>query len=395
MPEFRGDDGCTANMSREFKGGSIILLVFIAIGIWIARSTYWESDEVTLPMKEIAARNPNYSLAVLVRSLGGNIRHSALSGLVVPGPDALLILANISPSYAIDREVRIRNWVEHGGRAVIGADLLEEDPKLQRWSGVSTYEPLRAGKHPVKPGDDSDCSQWRNDARTESYRICAFTGAGSLLISRATQWEVRDEEGTQAVRVRIGSGSLTIIRPASAFSNLQLRRADNARLFVRAAQIHRGDAVWFVDPPESESLLRLLWRLGAPVVALLLAGVLLMLWRMTDRLGPPEIDQGSARRSLREQIAGNASFAWRMKDLRGLFGAQRRALSEAAARRIRHYRTMNWHDQASAVAALGGVDAKSLELAIMDTAGQDRMVARDHLGRLELARRRLRANQEQ
>jgi hypothetical protein len=382
-------------MSREFKAGSIILLVFMAIGIWIARNTYWDSDEVTLPMQEIAARNPNYSLAVLVRTLGGKIRHSALSAPVVPGPDALLILANISPSYAMDREVRIRRWVEHGGRAVIGADLLVEDPKLQRWSGVSSYEPLRAGKHPVKSGDDSDCSQWRDDAGTESYRICAFAGPGSLLISRATQWELRDEEGTQAVRVRIGSGSLTIVRPSNAFSNLQLRRADNARLFVRAAQFRAGDAVWFVDPPESESLLRLVWRLAAPAVALLLAGVLLMLWRTTDRLGPPEIDFGSARRSLREQIAGNASFAWRMKDLRGLYGAQRRALGEAAVRRIRHYRTMNWHDQASAVAALGGLDAKSLELAIIDSAEQDRMVARDYLGRLELARRRLRGNQEQ
>jgi hypothetical protein len=382
-------------MSREFKAGSIILLVLIAIGIWVARSTYWESDEVTLPMKEIAARNPNYSLAVLVRTLGGKIRHSALSGAVVPAPDALLILANISPSYAMDREVRIRSWVEHGGRAVIGADLLAEDPKLQRWSGVSSYEPLRTGKHPVKSGDDSDCSQWRNDAKTEDYRVCAWTGAGALLISRATQWEVRNEEGTQAVRVRIGSGSLTIIRPAYAFSNLQLRRADNARLFVRAAQFRAGDVVWFVDPPESESLLHLLWRLAAPVVALLLAGVLLMLWRMMDRLGPLEADLGSARRSLREQIAGNASFAWRMKDLRGLFGAQRRALAEAAVRRIRNYRTMNWHDQASAVAGLGGLDAKSLELAIMDSAGQDRMVMRDYLGRLELARRGLRGNREQ
>jgi hypothetical protein len=159
--------------------------------------------------------------------------------------------------------------------------------------------------------------------------------------------------------------------------------------------LRAGDAVWFIDTPVSESLARLIWRLAAPVVVIALAGVALLLWRMMDRLGPLEIDLGSARRSLREQITGNASFAWRMNDLQGLFGAQRRALTEAAARRIRNYRSLNWHDQARSVAALGGLDPKSLELAIMDSAGQDRVVLREYLARLELARRGLRGEKEQ
>jgi hypothetical protein len=388
-------------MSREYKAGLVILLFMIGLGIWIARNTYWDWTEITSPMKPVAAVNPNYSIEAIAHSLGARSQHSALHGSIVPPADALLVLSNISPSFSVGREARIRNWVEQGGRLLISADLLEANAQLRQWSRVSVYVP--PPEEPGSPAEataraksrkEPDCQPLRTKPGAETLRICAWIRPGSLLSSRAPTWELRSDTDVQALRIQIKRGSLTVVRPVGAFGNQQILKGDNAGFFVRAAQLHAGDVVWFADTPVPESLLHLIWRVAAPGVAVALAGVLLLLWRMLDRLGPLEIEVGAARRSLREQIAGTGRFAWRMRDLRALIDAERRALDEAAGRRIRRHKGMDWQDLARAVAALGGLDSKTLEAAMADSAGQDPLVIRENLARLELARRRLNSIKE-
>jgi hypothetical protein len=389
-------------MSREFRAGLIVLLFLVGVGIWVARNTYWDWTEVTNPMKSPAAENPNYSIEALARSLGARSRHSALHGSLVPPADALLVLSNQSPAFSIGREARIRKWVEQGGRLLISADLLEANENLHEWSGVSDYVPPpeesdsqeQAGAQAGKRGP-GECPVLKTNPGAEALQICAWIRPGSLLSTRAASWQLRTADDVQALRIKIKRGSLTVVRPVGTFGNQQILKGDNAKFFVLAAQLRAGDVVWFADTPAQESLLHLVWRVAAPGLIVALAGVLLLLWRAMDRLGPLEIEAGSARRSLHEQVAGTGRYAWRMRDLRSLVDAERRALDEAAGRRIRRHKGMDWQDLARAVASLGGLDAKSLEAAMADSAGQDRLIVRENLARLELARRRLNGIKEQ
>ena len=388
-------------MSREYKAGLVVLLLLIGVGIWVARNTYWDWTEVTSPMKPVAAENPNYSIEALARSLGARSQHSALHGSIVPPADALLVLSNLSPSFSVGREARIRKWVEQGGRLLISADLLEANADLREWSRVSVYVPPREDSDSqaqarvrARMREEDECQVLKSKPGAEALHICAWIRPGTLLSSRAPTWELRTAEDVQALRIQIKRGSLTVVRPVGAFGNQQILKGDNARFFVRAAQLQAGDVVWFADTPVQESLLHLIGRVAAPGVLVALAGMLLLLWRMMDRLGPLEIEAGAARRSLHEQIAGTGRYAWRMRDLRALVDAERRALDEAAGRRIRRHKGMDWQDLARAVAGLGGLDSTSLEAAVADSGGQDRLVIRENLARLELARRRLNSIKE-
>ena len=389
-------------MRQEYRAGLIVLLFLVGVGIWVARNTYWDWTEVTSPMQSPAAENPNYSIEALARSLGARSQHSALHGSIVPPAGALLVLSNLSPSFSVGREARIRKWVEQGGRLLISADLLEANKDLHEWSGVSDYLPppgesdshQEAGAQ-ARMREPRECPVLKTNPGGEDLRICAWIRPGSLLSRRAASWQLRTALDVQALRIKIKRGSLTVVRPEGAFGNRQILKGDNAKFFVLAAQLQAGDVVWFADTPAQESLLHLIWRLAAPALIVALAGVLLLLWRVMDRLGPLELEAGAARRSLHEQIAGTGRYAWRMRDLRALMDAERRALDEAAGRRIRRHKGMDWQDLARAVASLGGLDAKSLEAAMVDSAGQDRLVVRENLARLELARRRLNGIKEQ
>ena len=85
------------------------------------------------------------------------------------------------------------------------------------------------------------------------------------------------------------------------------------------------------------SLPELVWRYGAPVVAVLLLWIALVLWRGAMRFGPLVAPGERVRRSLAEQIRGTGRFAVRVGGGAALVAAAQRALHEAAARRIAGY----------------------------------------------------------
>jgi hypothetical protein len=90
-----------------------------------------------------------------------------------------------------------------------------------------------------------------------------------------------------------------------------------------------------------------------------------------------------------EQVLGTARFlAWR--DPAALMDAQRRALDEAAAPRIRDWRRMTTHDRALALASATGLDAGALRQALAIEGSPGRRALARLLALLENARRILR-----
>jgi hypothetical protein len=219
------------------------------------------------------------------------------------------------------------------------------------------------------------------------YEGCGFDYTSWLVSSRGTLWSLSAEGDMQAVRVRVGEGTVTVVN-AVPFVYRELLEGEHAEVLVAAARLRAGDHVVFMSEADVSSLLELVWRHGAPVVIVLLLLIALALWRGAMRFGPLVAPEERVRRSLAEQIRGTGRFALRVGGGAALVDAARRALHEAAARRIIGYERLPSGDRVAAVARLSAVDAGELDAAL-NPQSQRAMELRGKLLLLESVRRQL------
>ncbi|HEY3516291.1 MAG TPA: hypothetical protein VGL98_04525, partial [Gammaproteobacteria bacterium] len=163
----------------------------------------------------------------------------------------------------------------------------------------------------------------------------------------------------------------------------------HGEVLAAATGLRGGDHVVFMSEADVASLPELVWRHGAPVVAVLLLWIALALWRGAMRFGPLVAASARARRSLAEQVLGTGRFAVRVGGGAALVAAARRALHEAASRRIVGYERLAVAAQAEAVAKLAQVDGAALAAALESEQSARPLELRAKLALLELARREL------
>jgi hypothetical protein len=229
---------------------------------------------------------------------------------------------------------------------------------------------------------------------SEGYELCAFDRASWIEAtdpSRTGQWlwSLEDEYGSvQGVRVHVGQGTVTLVN-AVPFVYRELFEGDHGEVLAAAASLRAGDHVVFMSEADVASLPELVWQHGAPVVAVLLLFIALALWRGAMRFGPLVAASERARRSLAEQILGTGRFAMRVGNGAALVAAARRALHEAAARRIVGYERLSVAAQAEAVAGLARVDDRELAAALGSEQSTRPLELRAKLALLEAARREL------
>jgi hypothetical protein len=302
------------------------------------------------------------------------------------------------------RRAELEQWVESGGRLVVDAALITGSDDFEQWSGVTREreEPDRDEDLFQPPEVVEPCAEFVavtydggvGGEDGDDYEICNYDSA-SWLVPWATPesgdllWAFGDDVTyLQAVRVRVGEGAVSVVN-AVPFVYRQLFEGDHGELLVAAADLRVGDHVVFMTEAEVLSLLELVWRHGAPVVMLLALFIMLALWRGAVRFGPLAAPVERVRRSLAEQILGTGRFAVRVGGGAALLAAARRALHEAAVRRIVGYERLPAAEQVAAVARVAAVDSSQLSAAMEVTANQRSLELRGKLALLEAARRQL------
>jgi hypothetical protein len=202
------------------------------------------------------------------------------------------------------------------------------------------------------------------------------------------RWGLYDGDFMTAARVTVGRGTVTVLNGVP-FVYRELFEGDHGELLAAALNLRVGDHVVFMSEADVASLPELVWRHGAPFVVVLLLSIALSLWRGATRFGPLLAPGEAARRSLAEQVLGTGRFAVRVGGGAALLAAARRALHEAAVRRIVGYERLAGPAQAEAVAAVAGIDGRDLAAAL--DAGQTTrpLELRTQLSLLETARRQL------
>jgi hypothetical protein len=380
-------------------------VLFIALVVWIARNTYWAEVAVPLPLKGEAITNPFYAAQRFTESLGGSSVRDRM--WTSPSPEAVVVLSSWHWDLNAGRRQAIERWVEAGGRLVVDRTLAGSLDTFEGWSGIEREFDVKRFGNKRKQTAETDpdvedfietgfgkvtCDRFTEErhgevSAGEGHRLCTSEDFQFLTSTQQPEWALRNERGAQAMRLRVGRGSVTVIN-ATPFSYRELFDGDHARLFVAAAQFHRGDEIRFLSEDDYPSLLALLWQNAGPAVVLMLVIVVLLLWRGWVRFGPMAPPLPSARRSLAEQIRGSGEFALRYGSGESLHAAVVRALTEAVSRRVPGYPRLPPQEQTAALARLAGMDSGSLAAALHHLAARREERLRNALALLETARRR-------
>lgn len=370
------DSAGTAAPRTRSRARVVTLLILVALVMlvpWIASHTYWDTTELPLPPRGEAATNPFYAAQHLAEALGARVsRIRVLSALP---PDAVLVASSWHWSLTASRRERLEEWVEEGGRLVVDRSLLGAAEEFEDWSGIRRVS--RAGDAAAAGGRPSrfiDPCRTLHEETVEApspggygrpLDVCGFEDTSALVSGRINDWALRDAQSrVEVLRVRVGSGSVTVINARTPWYERKLLHVDQAALFVAATELRRGDEVYFLTEDDQPSLLVLLWRFAAPALMLALGCLALMLWRGGVRFGrvspPPDI----ARRSLAEQIIGTGRFVLRFGGAPSLHAAAVRALGEEAERHLPSYSRLSQAERLAALARLTGYRAELLRAAI-------------------------------
>ncbi len=378
-------------------GAALLALVVV----WFANHTYWGEIELPVPLKGEAARNPFYAAQRFARTLGARTQWDR--ALVTPGPGDVIVASAWSWDLTAQRRERMKRWVEAGGRLVVDRSLIRGSADFADWSGIQVISlrrprlPAVARRLPDARRAPSPCRDFVEMSEASAgtpahYTVCDADSASMLWTNRKRAWALLDTQlrtrPIEALRVNIGRGSVTYLN-ASPFLGRDLLEGDHGRLFVAAAQLRAGDVVHFLSEGEQLPLPLLVWRYGSPAVALLLVLAAFALWRGAVRFGPLVPAVETARRSLAEQILGTGRFTRRVGGGRSLRVATRRALDEAALRRIGAYRQLSLAERAERLAAATGLEAPKLEAAMAEGAEPRGAALASAIALLETARRRI------
>ena len=375
------------------SGLAIALVLFVLlVGAWIVASTTWGEVEIPTRLRGDAATNPFYAAQKLVETLGATSERRESLGDTPR--DAVVVLSTWSWDIDDERREEFERWVEAGGRLVVDAALISGGDAFEEWSGIvrereedDPDEDLFQAPEIVNPCVSLDeVGAETDEASSAVYAACNLDYSSWFETSERVLWGLRYENLLRAARVAVGQGTVTVIDGVP-FVYRELFEGDHGELLAAAAELRSGDHFVFMSEADVASLPQLVWRYGAPVVAVLALWIALALWRGAMRFGPLVAPSESARRSLAEQVLGTGRFALRVGGGAALVTAARRALHEAAARRIVGYERLAVAAQAESVAALAHLDARELAAALDPHQSARPVELRAKLALLEAARR--------
>lgn len=383
-------------------------LILILLGVlllagsaWLMSATEWVDVDTPTPAKGEALTNPLYATEKLLVALGARVvRHKSLDAM--PPPHARLVLVSRNWDLFPERAQRLRAWVAQGGHLVIPG-FLAGHKSLKDWLPVTEQSPLKWEPPTVpprplaKPVKDMDCRALEEPAEviasysdSRVYRACgAYFSPQYLPVNRlaAPLWSLRGTAGTEAVRVQVGQGTVTVLGGWNLLDNSNLLRADNAQLAAAALQARAGTEFWFVAEEAREPFMPWLWHQAWAALLLGLLALALALWRASVRFGPLAASASAHRRSMAEQVRGTARFL-HMHGPKALHTAQLRALHESATRQLRRFSQLDPKQRTVEIARATGLDALLLERAQAVRSRNPGVLAAD-LELIETARRRL------
>jgi len=401
-------------MSRRLTWGlGFMAVALLLLGMWAYSRLEFVTKDIELPPRGEAARNPLYATQTLFRHLGSTVINPIKEAKkpLLPAAGGIFYLDAPSQAQALDQGRALEGWVASGGHLLVSSRWVQSLPRSdQNASNPSKKnqvrpEPFILAWIPVVAQVESiglkGCNTLSEGGEFQYYPnlknlTSCLSFSHTLKTRQRPLWGLRSGQEWVAVRVPWGQGSITVFSECNCrgpvqeiFSNAALEKADHALMATALFQAGPGQNIWWAhDPPQRPSFIRWIWQQAWIVVLLFGLAVVGGLWRGARRFGPPMALAQPVRRSMGEQIHGNAAFLQRHGG-HALHGATLQALERAAKAYVRVDKNASMESRAQAIATLTGLPADRLAEACLPRDPSRTPHGPEALQLLEMARRRL------
>lgn len=352
----------------------LLLLSLLGWGVgWLLDNYEQRSREIRADVSPLARRNPLLAAEWFLDRLG--IPSDSLSGrdhlLNPPSQPGLLLVNRLGGSLPPARQQALREWVAGGGHLVIAPEGEWDESSAS--SGNTLLDSL--GVQPVVLEEDKDpqAVEVATDSSASPLRFrmpgseqvlsVNFSSRRILLDShRRADWWVEGERGAHLLQFRIGAGRVTVLSDHDFFSNERIGEQDHALFLALLAQDQTR--AWLLYSSNMPSLMQLLWRHAPGLMIALICLLLLLVWRLTRRIGPLLPDRREVRRNLLEHLSAVGRYIWRNDHADSAFRRTQEALEQAWRRRHPVLQTMRRSARCEWIGQHAGISGKAVEGAL-------------------------------
>lgn len=289
--------------------------VLITAGLtWLLQNFELRSKEMDAGYSAAARRNPLLAAERILARLHIPVQSVSGRDLVrdLPPPTDTLVVNTLGVLNP-ERSAALHQWIERGGRLVVEASELWEEPDPTGAAGDGFLDRYGVRLHRLAAPVPDD----------EVIATVDFDGYPyALQIGLATRYFLEDgsEEAIDGivaggylrlVQYQIGGGLLTVTNDNRPFTNAHIGHHDNALFLSLLARPPGEGKVWLLYDSAMPWLGDLLWRNApfATVSFLCLTG--LLIWHLGGRLGPFLPSPVGDRRDLIAHLHASADFLWR------------------------------------------------------------------------------------
>lgn len=310
-------------MKSNAKAGLLLLAgagaILVAAGLsWFLQNFEIRDQEVDVGYSAAARRNPFLAAERFLRRLEVPVESHAGRDLLrdLPPPEDTLVVRALGPLNTGRRQA-LHRWIERGGRLIVQATTLREEPGLRTTHPDGFLD--RYGVHLIEIEDPKDRNTQTDDVIAE---VSVLDYAHLLQVGFSARFFLEDASGNangaviaderpRLLQYEIGEGVLTVVSDSRFLTNQHIGRYDHALFLLLLASPRAEGNVRLLYDSSMPWLGALIWH-GAPfAVTSFLCLLALFLWHLGKRLGPLLPPPVSDRRDLLAHLEASAGFLWR------------------------------------------------------------------------------------
>lgn len=345
--------------SRLLWIAALVAVVLGALGYWIGQHVERVDTPQDLGPTEVALRQPYFAAQRVLENLGQRVmRVQTVADAYPDAHDTVLqpvLDMGESPAILNNQLAAVAN----GATWIINVD---DVISAQGWASNTAYVHMLRGLGVMPARSTSYAARAAIELPGTAYGLQISAPPAPVL--HAPRMIAADNGRNQIIVIAHGAGRVVLLTSDTLLKTRVIGQKDNAEVLWQLTRLNGAQRVWLVTEGQSIPWYQRLWHSAAPMLLVLLALLLLSLWRVSWRFGPLLPPAQPVRRSLIEHLEACGRWYWQQRKQHVLLEACRAQLRRSLQRHLPHLAAMPAPQLAPRLAQISGRDEHAIGVAL-------------------------------